>query len=49
MFAGKARAYPSEAPERCSTLGHAPGLTYKLCLGWKLLPGTSTLAYFDNA
>jgi hypothetical protein len=29
MFAGKARAYPSEAPFRCSTLGYAPGLTYK--------------------
>ncbi len=29
MFAGKARAYPSEAPFRCSTLGQARGLTHK--------------------
>jgi hypothetical protein len=29
MFAGKARAYPSEAPFRCSTLGQALGLTHK--------------------
>jgi hypothetical protein len=29
MFAGKARAYPSEAPFRCSTLGTAPGLLRK--------------------
>ncbi len=27
MFAGKAGAYLSEAPFRCSTLGLAPGLT----------------------
>ncbi len=29
MFAGKARAYPSEAPFRCCILGYAPGLTHK--------------------
>jgi hypothetical protein len=29
MFAGKARAFPSEAPFRCSTLWYAPGLMYK--------------------
>ncbi len=29
MFAGKAGAYPSEAPFRCSTLGQVPGLTRK--------------------
>jgi hypothetical protein len=28
MFAGKARAYPSEAPLRLSTLGKAPGLPH---------------------
>jgi hypothetical protein len=27
MFVSKAGAYPNEAPFRCSTLGHAPGLT----------------------
>jgi len=29
MFAGKAKAYPSEAPFRFSTLGYAPGLSHK--------------------
>jgi hypothetical protein len=28
-LASKARAYPSEAPVKCSTLGKAPGLTHK--------------------
>ncbi len=28
MFRGKARAYPSEAPFRCSTLGQAPELNH---------------------
>jgi len=42
MFAGKAGAYPSEGPFMCSTLGSAPGLTHKVRLGWKGLPGTIT-------
>jgi len=29
MFAGKAGAYPSEAPFRFSTLGEAPGLAQR--------------------
>jgi len=29
MFVVKAEAYPSEAPERCSTQRHAPGLAHK--------------------
>ncbi len=29
MFAGKAGAYTSEVPFRCSTLGWAPGFTHK--------------------
>ncbi len=29
VFAGKARAYPTEAPFRCSTLRKAPSLTHK--------------------
>ncbi len=29
MFAGKARAYGSEASFRCSTLGQPPGLTHQ--------------------
>jgi hypothetical protein len=29
MFLNKERAYPSEVPTRCFTLGWAPGLTHK--------------------
>jgi hypothetical protein len=39
MFAGKARAYPSDAPFRYST---------NIRLGWKGVPGTNTLAYYKN-
>ena len=46
MFAGKEGAYPSEVPFRCSTLGYAP--TTNIRLGWKGLPGTNSLAYFEN-
>jgi hypothetical protein len=48
MFACKARAYPSEAPFRCSTLGCPPALPANFRLGWKGLPGTNTLAYCEN-
>ena len=44
MFAGKARAYPSEAPFRCSTLD----IPTNIRLGWKGLSGTNTLAYYGN-
>jgi hypothetical protein len=33
ILASKAIAYLSEAPFRCSTLGQAPGLTYKYYTG----------------
>jgi hypothetical protein len=45
MFAGKALAYLSETPFRCSTLGLASGLTK----GWKGLPGANTLAYYEHS
>jgi hypothetical protein len=45
MFVGNARAYLSEAPFRCFTLGALPT---NIRLGWKGLPGTSTLAYYEN-
>jgi hypothetical protein len=48
LFAGKAGAYPSEALFGCSTLGKAPGLTYKIGLGLIGLPGINTLAYYEN-
>ncbi len=44
MFAVKARAYPSEASFRCSTLD----LLANDKLDWKGLPGTNTLAYYEN-
>jgi len=40
MFVGKAGAYPSESPLRCSTLGQAPALFVNLRLDWKGLPET---------
>jgi hypothetical protein len=43
MFVGKARAYPSEVPFRCPTLGLALALPTNIRLGWKGLPGTNTL------
>jgi len=46
MFAGKAGAYPSEALFRCNTLGEAPG---NIRLGWKGLPGTNALAYYEKS
>ncbi len=47
MFEGKARAYPSEAPFRCSTLGLLASPT-NTRLGWKGFPKTNTLAYYEN-
>ncbi len=44
MFAGKAWAYPSEKPLRCST----KPLPANIRRGWKSLPQTNTLAYYIN-
>jgi hypothetical protein len=48
MFAGKARAYPSEAPFRGSTLGWAPALLTNIRPCWKGLPETKTLAFYEK-
>ncbi len=40
MFAGKARAYPSEA-------SNPPALPTNMRLGWKSLPVTNTRAYYE--
>ncbi len=48
-FAGMAGAYPSKAPFICFTLGWAPCLNTNIRLGWKGLPGTNTLAYYENS
>ncbi len=45
MFVGKARAYLSEAPDRCPISGMFLALPTKIRLGWKVLPGTNALAY----
>jgi hypothetical protein len=42
MFAGKAGAYPSETPFRCSTLASPANIRLDL-------PGANTLAYNENA
>ncbi len=51
MFVVKARIYPIEDPLRCSTLG--VGSWYVLChknrLGWRGLPCTNILAYYENS
>ncbi len=42
---GTARAYPSEAPERCSTIGVLPT---NIRLGWKGVPGKNDPAYYKK-
>jgi hypothetical protein len=42
MFVGKARAYPSDATK-------APALPANIRLGWKGLPRTNALAYYQKA
>jgi len=43
MFAGKVGAYPSE-----SLQGRPLALPTNIRLGWKGLPRTNTLAYYEN-
>jgi hypothetical protein len=46
MFAGKARSLPQkEVPERCFTRVGSGLIT----LGWKGLPGTNALAYYEKS
>ncbi len=49
MFVSKAGNYLSEAPFKCYTLGSAPCLTQNIRLGWKILPGKNTRAYYKNS
>ena len=49
MFAGKAGAYPRvEYLKDASLYCRLLVLTADIRLGWKGLPGTNTLAYYDN-
>ncbi len=43
--ASKPKAYPSEAPIRCTTQGEAPA---NIRQGWKSLPGINTLTEYNN-
>jgi len=47
LFVGKARAYLSEAPYKYST--RVLALQTNIRLGWKSLPWTNALAYYENS
>ncbi len=49
MFVVKAEAYPSDALLRCSTLGRFLASPTNIRQGWKGLPETNTLAYFEKS
>jgi len=49
MFASKARAYSSGAPFKDFTLRVYYYTTLNIRVGWKSLPGTNTIAYFDDS
>ncbi len=54
MLAIKFRAYPSGAPERWLTLGYSVKgkllvLPTNIRLSWKGLPGTNTVAHYEDA
>jgi len=42
-------AYPRVEHLKGSSIGLAPALPTNLRLGWKFLPGTNTLAYYENS
>jgi hypothetical protein len=44
-----AGAYLSEALFRCSTLSSLLALSANIRLGWKSLPGTKALAYYEKS
>jgi hypothetical protein len=49
VFAGKAGAYPSETPFRCSAPGYPPALSTNNILGWKGFPGADNIAYYKQS
>jgi hypothetical protein len=48
MFAGKAGAYPSEAPTFQVLPSRVGSWSHPETLDWKGLPGTKTLGYYEN-
>ncbi len=49
MIAGKAGAYPRVEHLEDASLGWAPALPAIIRLGWKGLPETNTLAYYESS
>jgi hypothetical protein len=49
MFVGKARAYSRVEHLKGASLGLAPDLPANMGLGWKGLPGTNALAYYEKS
>ncbi len=49
MFAGKAGAYPSEAPLGAPHKGRLLASPTNIRLGWKGLPGTNALTYYEKS
>jgi hypothetical protein len=48
MFVGTAGGYLSAVPFRCSTLGKAVALPTIIGRGWRSLPRTNAIAYYEN-
>jgi len=48
MFAGKTGANASEAHFRAPLLGRLLASPINIQLGWKRLPGTNALAYYEK-
>ncbi len=48
MIASKAGSYPCEAPLRCILQGWLLALPTNIRQGWKFLPLTSTLTYYEH-
>ena len=49
MFVGKAGAYPIVEPLKGASINLPLALPANIRLGWKGLPGTNTLAYYENS
>ncbi len=48
MFVGEARCLPRVEHLKVASLEEAPTLLGNIRLGWKDLPRTNTLAYYEN-
>ncbi len=48
MFVSKAGAYPIKKPFRCFSLDRLQALPTNIRPGWKALPETNILAYYEN-